>query len=94
MSEWKIFQLNDCDWWVARSLDEAKADYEKQCGPDDGWLYDDPHELTDADMDRLKMRDTDENEQPTGELLTFREYLAQMVADGLSEPTMFASTEM
>lgn len=90
MSEWKVFQLNECDWIVARTMGEAQeellANYSET-------IDDNAHELTDEEMDVLTIRDCDENERPTGEILTFRESLARMVADGLKAPTLFCSTE-
>jgi hypothetical protein len=93
-SGWRIFKLNDCDWWIARSIDEAKASFQKECGPmPDDEAFDEPCELTDADMDTLKIAESDENERRTGKFLTFREYLIERIGDGLDSPEMFASTE-
>lgn len=84
---WRIFKLNDCDWWVARTLEEAKASWQATCGPDEGETFEDAYELTDADMDRLKMTDYDDPKAPKP---TFREYLKQFPP---TRPEMFASTE-
>jgi len=32
LSPIKIFQLNDCDWYAAETLDEAKRAYAEMCG--------------------------------------------------------------
>ena len=85
---WRVYRLNDCDWWVARTLEEAKADYLDTVGPmSDDEAFDDPHELSDEDMDRLKITDVDD---PKATKPTFREYLKQMAPRA---PGMFASTE-
>ncbi len=85
---WRIYKLNDCDWWVARTLEEAKTSFQATCGPmDEDEAFDDPYELTDEDMDRLKITDHDDPKAPKQ---TFREYLYQMKP---TRPDMFASTE-
>ncbi len=91
---WRVYALDDCDWWVARSLDEALQDYQTQTGiRPDGPEVEDAYELTDAELDSLKFTDCDEHERPTGDARTFREELARRVAEGLSAPEHFASTE-
>lgn len=91
---WRVYRLNDCDWWIARSIEEAKASFQSHCGPmPDDEAFDEPHELTETEMDTLKICETDENERRTGKKLTFREYLVERLGDGLSEPEQFASTE-
>lgn len=89
---WRVYRLNDCDWWVARSLEEAKADYIASCGGDDD-SFEDPHELTDAELDRMQINGMDENERLAGTKHSFREELKQRVAAGLTGPAFFASTE-
>lgn len=84
---WRIYKLNDCDWWVARTLEEAEASWQATCGPDESETFEDAYELTDADMDRLKITDHDDPKAPR---LTFRQYLDQMKP---TRPDMFASTE-
>jgi len=51
MNTFSVFHMNDCDWWIARSLEEAIADYTRECGPDN---IDDAHALSEADLDRLQ----------------------------------------
>ncbi len=88
---WRVFHMNDIDWWLARTLDEAKSDYTRQTGDED---LDDAYELTDEELDRLHFVDTDERERPvTKSRRTFREELAQRVASGVNEPELFACTE-
>lgn len=88
-----VWQMDDCEWWVgagpADALAAAMRDFY-------GYTEDDkiePTELTDADLDRLKFTDCDENERPTGTIRTFREQLAIELEAGGSFPRMFASTE-
>jgi hypothetical protein len=95
---WRVFRLNDCDWWVARTLDEAKEDAARTWGfryvEDAENVFEEPQELDDATLDRLHFIDTDERERPVKtSRRTFRAELAQRVAAGLSKPELFACTE-
>ena len=83
---WKVFKLNDCDWWVARTLDEAIADYRHQCGADVS--IEGEHELTDKELDRLMYCDEDCKSR-----IPFRQALHDLVDAGIKKPEMFASTE-
>lgn len=87
----KIFKMNDCDWWLAQTKDQAIADYEKETGEREEWA--EVEELTDRQLDALMFTDTDENEVPIGGKRPFREQLAIEVAQGGAFPRMFASTE-
>jgi hypothetical protein len=88
----KIFQMNDCDWWIGESLAACKADYIANYCEEDA-IEEDAHELTDEELDTLIFTDYDEDERPTGTKRTFREQLAIEVASGGEFPRMFASTE-
>jgi len=85
----KIFEMNDCDWVVAESLEQSKLAYLKDYSDD----VEDARELTDSELDTLIFTDRDENETPTGDKRTFREQLAIEVAAGGTFPRLFASTE-
>ncbi len=86
----KVFRLNDNDWWVAESLEEAKADYLKVTGLTEDEAFDGEAELSDADLDRLHIFDEDFRRTRS-----FRERLEQIAADPLeSVPGIFASTEI
>jgi hypothetical protein len=90
---WRVYRLNDCDWWVARTLEEAKADFIQTVGSDWGNEFEDAEELSEADMERLQFIDTDEDERPLGTKTSFRDELARRVAAGITAPEQFASTE-
>jgi len=87
---WKIYAMNECDWIVARSMEEAKKEYIDNYAGET--IAADAHELTDEELDRLKYQDCNEDEHPTGDVLTFRESLARR-APYLTRPELFASTE-
>lgn len=87
----KIFKLNDCDWFAAGTLEEAILCAKTECGYDDDSI-EDPHELTDEEMDRLQYRFTDDYDRPLASM-SFRAALAKRIADGERFPYMFASTE-
>lgn len=88
----KIFQINDCDWWIGESLDACIGDYIANYCDADG-VYEDARELTDAELDSLFFTDTDSDERSTGFKRTFREQLAVEISAGGDFPRMFASTE-
>jgi hypothetical protein len=103
MKEAKIFQLNYCDWWAGYDLESVMAAYRKEmteghfapCDPNDD-IFDEPHELSDADMERLKFVDGDDpiNADGTpGGTRSFREELRRQVERGDEFPCFFASTE-
>lgn len=97
---WRVFRMNDVDWWMARTLEEARASYKRETGDDE---TEDACELTDEEMDRLMFHETDENERPTKKgRRTFREELRQRVElmeslrveHGVEpRPDLFACTE-
>lgn len=90
----KVFKLNDCDWWAGSDLDSVVAAYKEQTGEDAE--LDNPHELNDAAMHKLKFVDGDDpinaDGTPGGEI-TFRDELDIMIRRGDSFPCFFASTE-
>lgn len=84
----KVFAMNDCEWWAAESLEEAKADYIKETGvPEEDGPFDDPHELGAEAMNRLRFSDDD------GSVRSFEAQLKKMVAEGSKFPCLFATTE-
>jgi hypothetical protein len=85
----KVFAMNDCEWWAAETLEEAKADYLKETGMKEAdEPFDDPHELDAEAMDRLRFFDEDEKAKRS-----FREQLERMVSSGAEFPCLFATTE-
>jgi hypothetical protein len=91
----RVFRINDCDWWMARTSEDAKASYLEILGPmPDDEAFDDPHELSDAELDRLMFVDVDDHDQPLKKTRrTFREELQRRIDAGVTVPEMFASTE-
>lgn len=91
----RVFRLNDCDWWIARTLEEAKVSYQGECGPmDDEEAFDEPRELTDEELDRLKFHDRDDRDRVIRKTIrTFREELRQQIKADPTTPRMFACTE-
>jgi hypothetical protein len=97
----KIFAMNDCDWYAARteeealqcmadtlsckSVDECRAEYVQ-----DGLIC----ELSEESLDVLKFHDEGDGQDPeTERTLTFRELLTELTTDVDMEPTFLASTE-
>ena len=91
----RLWRMNDCDWYMARSLDEAKV----ALFADSGYaatenigeeIVDDPREVTAEEMQRLRFRGEEGGKEPE---CSFAERFAVEVArDGVTA-RMFASTE-
>ncbi len=84
----KIFAINDCVWWIGKTLEECVSDYEAEYGDD----IEEARELEDGELDSLKFVDIDEDER-RGESRSFREQLAIEIAEGGHFPRMFATSE-
>lgn len=102
-SPWRIWEVNDVyEWVIARTKDEAIQIALKTWGYEPRDLDvaiaerlifpEEVHALSDAAMQRLHIRDDDGTEKG-GERRTFAEALARRVAEGLSAPEYFASSE-
>jgi|GEM_PF-1246040 len=84
----KVFRINDHEWWagyglgstVNAFLDEGEKRY---------IAIDDPRELNEEEMNRLKYVDDNEN----GTEKTFKEALTEMINNKRRFPCFFASTE-
>jgi len=100
-----IYQMNDCDWYAAETLDEAKLCMAKMVANGEVTpafekeFLDNPRWIDDAEMDSLKFcEEYDERTDYANELdyrrkVSFREKLRQMIDAGEKFPTFFASTE-
>jgi len=89
----KIFRVNECDWYAAETGEQAMqavresemySEDELEEFARDGY----PEEIPDADLDTLKLREEDGEEK-----YTWRQALANMIANGDYIPGMFCSTE-
>ena len=87
----KVFQLNDCDWWAGYDLKSVMADYSKETGVPPDEAFEDPHELTDEEMEACThYGNADRPEDPPR---SFRQELNMMIEAGAGFPAFFASTE-
>lgn len=84
----KVFQINDCDWVAAETLEQAVAWYQAT-----GEAPEDEYELDAEEMQRRQFLDTDGVFGPEKAVYSFQAALALMTADGDTEPFLFASTE-
>lgn len=90
----KVYQLNDCDWYAGADMESAIQCALEMTGIDrSDYLDERLHELTDGEMNRLKISFDETREYQDGECLTFRQALNKMVEDGATFPCFFASTE-
>lgn len=88
---WRVYCMDDYPtYFVARSLAEAKAAAAEAWG-DDPTLTEDAYELSDEALLAEKINVADEGEPPVFQ--TFRAYLDELIAGGLSQPDFFASAE-
>lgn len=86
----KIFQMDDCEWWIGdATVEEMMAAMDEEYGEQDRTFGDPPHELCEEELDLLQYS-YDENDPKVSR--SFREQLA---LEDHSDPTprMFASTE-
>lgn len=82
----KVWKINDYEWAMAPTLDEAIQAVCDMTGVDRDDVADEPHELTDEELLRLKFVDEDESKR------SFAEELNRRVAQGI-RVQYFASTE-
>jgi hypothetical protein len=85
----KVFQVSDCDWWMAETAEQARDSAVECYGADlDDFPLDEIDELSDDQMQSLKFYDEDENVTRT-----FAEQLSRRIREGATKPEIFASTE-
>jgi len=102
-SQPKVFAMNECDWVAAFDLESAKQcyaewlNYDSVASAEADAMYDDPAELSEADMQRIQF--THDRDDP-GECeayghteCSFADRLKEMIAEGQTFPSFFASTE-
>ena len=88
----KVFAMNDCDWMAGESLESVTELYLKEYAgglPKDE-ACDNPHEVTEHQMDRLRFHDDAESPD---DYQTFQQRLNFMVRRGDKFPCFFATTE-
>lgn len=92
----KVFEMDDCEWWRAPSLEDVIAARMSECGMTREEVVQDgcPRELTEAELNQLKYVDwnPDEEEPETGwPERTFREQL-NLEDEAGSPAGVFAAT--
>lgn len=86
-AEFKVFRLNDCDWWMATTLEEAIQAAMKETGlPRDEAADSNAGEVLYSQLERLVFRDDD------GTRRSFKDELARRAGED-PRVQMFASTE-
>jgi hypothetical protein len=91
--------MNDCDWFAGTDLESCIVCYLTEYvsnvdTPENRTEYlDDPYELSDATIDRLKFTDVEGEWGDRNKEYTFREALENMIKAGVRFPAFFASTE-
>ncbi len=84
-----IFRLNDCDWWMAETLEEAITDFVKDVGMSEEEAIDNPAVLDEEQLESHIFTDHDAANSPRR---TFKEELQLRIERG-AKSEMFASTE-
>ena len=69
----KVFRMDEESFYAARDLQEAQAEYTSDCGRPAEEVV----ELADAQLDAYTIALQDENEELTGESVTFRQQLQE-----------------
>ena len=89
---WAVFQITESEWYVARTLDEAKGtaadDMDMTVAECEADLFVDAHELTATEMETYMFVD---DERPGAPKVPFRQALAERIAAGITGPAMFAA---
>lgn len=95
----RVFRLNDCDWFAGEDLESCIkgffADYlgETDTPKNREEYLDEPNELSDEELDRLKFTDIEGEWGKQGQQYTFRKALENMIKGEVEFPVLFASTE-
>lgn len=85
----KVFRMNDCDWWMDKSLEEAKKNYPEFVSTDPEDALDNPYEL---DKAHLKLFEFYPDEDDRSQKHSFLEELQRRQSIS-NDPGFFASTE-
>lgn len=100
---WKIFMVNDCDWWVARDAHEAFEaaiawHIEQSIGGTREQILEEysvfpEDEIAEVEWSQMFRKTYVDESGSEVVRRSFREELDRRVAAGLSAPELFASTE-
>ena len=82
----RVFKVNDCDWWMASTAEQAKSAAIEFYGDED--MVDEVEELTDEQLNSHTFHDEDDETTRT-----FEAQLLKRIKEGATKPEMFASTE-
>lgn len=93
LEAWRVYRVNETDWYIARSADEARKtcmeDYDVT-DPDD-CIEEPVREVTEEEMDRMKIRF--EDAPPGRDVFSFREEFNRRLTQGVTAPVSFLCTE-
>ena len=86
----KVYKLNDYDWWAGNTLEEVKKSYINETGVSKEEAFEEPYEVSEADMNKLKFYTTEHNDKGEEITRTFREELDYIIKEGQKFPCAFA----
>ncbi|GAG99900.1 unnamed protein product [marine sediment metagenome] len=94
MSEIKVFNMDDYEWYAGRTEQEVIEAFCEYTGMEKGELIQDgfPDELTDAELERLVFFD-DIGNQETCEQRSFKQQLKNMIDLDVKFPCFFATSK-
>lgn len=95
-----VYSMNDSEWYAAETPQEALLEMAANLGVSLHELMEDftihsggPQLLSDAQMQKMTIKEDEADENGESVIRTFKEHLEEMVTDGVKFPCFFASTE-
>ena len=92
MNGWRVYRMNDQDWWCAKSQKEAEDAYIKWSELPRDEALDSPGPLTQEEMKKLTFFNSEALPWGDPRKTTFHQRLAELVGGGGIACAMFAST--
>ena len=87
MGKVHVFEMNDCDWIAAETLEQARGYYKGIVGEDE----EEARQLTEEELGELVFVEGDDRDE--GRHISFLQHLEELVSQGQQFPCYFASTE-
>lgn len=91
----QVYEMNDMEWWAARSKEEAIAAALKTWGGNaaDYWDGDPVEELYEMDLDANKVNINEDCDPDVGPIIPYRENIKLELAKGTTFPCFFCGDD-